>query len=198
MFAKDVLAWSQLRAAVVNAGHAWFSGHLNVNLVGVRTRSVLSNRFDDYVIVACDVGETKRVLVFPATTDPGAHYLQNPLAVTGTAVMAPGQYRGAYRLGAHKGRPALVNTGRVAPTYFRDADRDLELDFKGEPRSDYIGLNIHRSGSGLDLDKPVGRWSAGCQVLAYDADMDLLLHVCRQSAARYGEFFTYTLLDAWW
>lgn len=41
--------------------------------------------------------------VFPATTDPGTFYRENPLSVKGTAIMKPGQYRGAYMIGRHRG-----------------------------------------------------------------------------------------------
>jgi len=44
----------------------------------------------------------------------------------GTAILVPGQYRGAYALGYHFGKPALQQVGNLK--LFRDNDLDEQLD----------------------------------------------------------------------
>jgi hypothetical protein len=200
-FTKDQTSYFSLRKAVLDTGGVWFEGHLNMNLVGIRT-SDSSRLFSDFLCLAYQIGSQHRLQIAPATTNPGAYWLKSPSKAAGTAVMLPGQYRGSHVLGLHKGdKPALVSRpgkSLVAPSYTRDDDRDSRAEQGPKVYSDFIGLNIHRSGERDDADKPVGKWSAGCQVLAHDEDMDLFLHLCKASVPRWGKTFTYTLLDAWW
>ena len=65
---------------------------------------------------------------WPITTDPGLYWLENPMNVDGTAILAPGQYRGAYRIGKHRDDyQAVVQTGGEVAVY-RDDDRNALLD----------------------------------------------------------------------
>jgi hypothetical protein len=57
------------------------------------------------------------------------------------------------------------------------------------------GINIHRaSGTGVSLR--VDKWSAGCQVLADSADFSNLIYLCKVAEKRYGNSFTYTLIES--
>lgn len=73
-------------------------GH-DLNLVGIRTSSIEANTFDDWLTVFYKFDNVWNSFAFPATTDPGTFYRKEPLNVKGTAVMKPGQYRGAYKIG---------------------------------------------------------------------------------------------------
>jgi hypothetical protein len=112
--------------------------------------------------------------------------------VKGTAILKPGQYRGAWQLGKHKGEyEALVQRG--AMTVWRDNDRNHTLN-QGPEDTGLHGINLHRAGRLTDVDSPVGKWSAGCQVMPQAEEFDLVMCLVRRAAARYGQTFTYTLL----
>jgi hypothetical protein len=56
-----------------------------------------------------------------------------------------------------------------------------------------FGINIHRSNPNREslLNE---KWSAGCQVFANPYDFSELLTIIDESARRYGDKFTYTLI----
>jgi hypothetical protein len=96
--------------------------------------------------------------MFRATVDPGLYYTRNPSNPQGAAHLIDGRW--AYRRGLHKKRPALVQAAAV--TVRRDRDRDGTAE-PGEPLdSGWFGINIHQGGA---VNRPVGSWSAGCQVV---------------------------------
>ena len=114
--------------------------------------------------------------------------------VRGTAIMCPGQYRGSHVLGYHRGRyRALVQSRPVR--YWRDGNKDEVLDMEpGTEESGGVGLNIHRSSASRTSTK-IGKFSAGCQVLANPDEFDLLVSLCDRAAELYGPRFTYTLIE---
>jgi len=170
------------------------SGRWNLNIVGVRSALQRPNAFDDrlYVIFR-DHSDQWQQLCFQITCDPGHYHLRNPSKVEGTAILCPGQYRGAYAIDKHQGRyDALCQRlGKVA--VYRDGDRDtvIEMDPDSVEEGMY-GINIHKSGK---ISTQVDRWSAGCQVFSHSHEFDLFISLCRLSAAKFGNSFTYTLLD---
>lgn len=98
-----------------------------LNIVGIRSRNVLPDRFDDEIHVFY---KAKPFLwdyhIFRATTDPGTFWLKNPMYPKGTAILAQGQYRDAYQIGLHQGKyKALVQVKPVK--ILRDYDRDAKL-----------------------------------------------------------------------
>ena len=102
MFKPD---WKALEAAMARKGHAFFkTGRLNLNLIGVRHSDYASNGFDDVLCCAYMDPEGKRIVEhWPATTDPGWHWLREEFMNSkGCAVLVPGQYRGAFAEGLHK------------------------------------------------------------------------------------------------
>jgi len=187
---------------VETAGHAVFTtGELNLNLVGVRSPTQVSDQFDDRLhAVWRDFRGEWVERSWRITTDPGAYYLQHPMRSDGTAILAPGQYRGAYIVGRHKGYPALQQDRPVM--VFRDGNADAHLDYtKLQPAPASSRINIHAA----DLDPfdstdreraGVGRWSAGCQVFARADDYRQFWKLVERSAARFGPRFTYTLVHA--
>lgn len=130
---------------------------------------------------------------FPATTDPGTFYRKNPLNVKGTAVLKPGQYRSVYKVGRHKNYKALQQIDEM--TVYRDANHDTHLDTTGmEEDTGLHKINIHRS----NADKAstvVGKWSAGCQVFQDPDHFLFFLKLCDRGSEKFGNKFSYTLLE---
>ena len=136
-------------------------GH-DLNIVGIRTSSFEGDRFDDWITLFYIFDDVWNFFAFPATTDPGTYYRENPENVRGTAVMKAGQYRGAYMIGKHRGYKALQQ--KASMTVYRDANRDRFLDTSGmEEDTGIFGTNLHRSNA-YRPSLQVGKWSAGCQV----------------------------------
>lgn len=185
-----------LSCAVLKLGYIWFdSGEYNLNIVGIRGPSREADSFDDLITCSYIVGGRWRMHVWPATTDPGRHYLENPVNAKGCAILAPGQYCGAYQIGMHRNKyPALVQKGKVR--VWRDTNRDAVLDW-GEDLgiAGYYGINIHRAAP-LGLTASPSHHSAGCQVLSCREEHDALMALVRRAAGIWGEKFTYTLINA--
>lgn len=165
----------------------------DLNIVGIRTASLVPHTFDDWITVFYVVHGRWIFNAFPATTDPGLFWLGSPMNTLGTAILKEGQYRGMYRLGKHKGRyKALVQQGEA--TVIRDFDQDDRLSFdSGREETGVFGINLHRAsmqGTSLNVDK----WSAGCQVLCDPLQFDYFVAVCEQGEEAFGNSFTYTLL----
>jgi len=176
-------------------GHVVFTrGTWNVNLIGVRTASRQANKFDDWIhAVFKDDSDSWVDLSFECTTDPGTYWLENPGRREGTAILKAGQYRGAWKVGKHRGQyDALVQRGAKV-TVHRDADRDSTLELSDESVYDgWFGINIHKAGND---STHVNKWSAGCQVIANELEFDIFMSIIRKSEALHGETFSYTLLE---
>ncbi len=166
-----------------------------LNLIGVRKANSQADCFDDVVHVWYTTA-AGAVLhhVFRATTHPGRYWLQHPQNASGTAILEPGQYVDAYCLGLHRGRyEALVQAKPVVVR--RDNNRNEVADYTGCPtETGLFGINIHRAAA-RGVTGLVGRYSAGCQVIADANDYARLMALCRQQRALYGNRFTYTLLQ---
>ena len=176
MFKPD---WNALKAACGRKGYAFFErGRLNLNLIGIRHSDYASNGFDDVLCCAyMDPVGVKRVEHWPATTDPGWHWLQKEfMNPKGCAVLVPGQYRCLVQV-----KPLKV---------WRDRNRDRTLDH-ASPDEGMFGIHIHKAG---EASVQVDRWSAGCQVLARRADFLRMMELYDASAKLYGPRVTYTLL----
>lgn len=165
-----------------------------INLVGVRTNNPKANSFDDtiHLFLKNKNGEWK-LYSFPATTDPGTYWLKTFMNPKGTAILKPGQYMNAYRIGVHRGKyQALVQQRPV--TVYRDTNKDDLLDTTNmKQETGIFGINIHRAsvkGKSVYVDKH----SAGCQVLADHIDFIRLMAYAFQHKELYGNNFTYTLL----
>lgn len=98
--------------------------------------------------------------MWPATTNPGNYYKQNPMNSKGWAEVIPDQYLGAWRLGYHKeakygkSHPALVQVAPIAVTR-NGQGRDVGL----------FGINQHgpwARNDSLSKENSVEQNSAGC------------------------------------
>ena len=160
--------------------YAYFkNGNYNLNIIGVRRGdNKVDNKFDDFIVVIYNT---------PLKKECRAIY-----QVNGTAILVEGQYRGAYKLGKHKGQNALIQYKDLL--VYRDKNKDKIYDYitstidKGK-----FGINIHRAGKN---STQINNWSAGCQVFAKDVEFEAFLRLCNlQVKNGYGSTFTYTLIN---
>jgi len=166
-----------------------------LNIVGLRSKSAKSNRFDDEIHVFYRTTQGRwNYHVFKATTDPGTYWLENPIEPQGTAILAQGQYIDAYEIGLHKGKyKALVQKKPV--TILRDYDRNAYLDFlNGTKLTGVFGINIHRA-LAQGKTKFIEKFSAGCQVFEKSENFYEFMDLCERHRKLYGNNFTYTLID---
>lgn len=176
--------------------YAFFTrGDYNLNIIGIRSKNRVANSFDDILALAYKVNGKWTLKLYPCTTDPGTFYLKTPMVKTGTAIIVPYQYRGAYKIGMHLGKyEALCQSVKPIAVY-RDNNKNNTLDY--DPRtieSGFFGCNIHRAS--LDsTSTQVNNWSAGCQVIANGDNFREFLSLCKTAAAKYGPSTTYTLFD---
>jgi hypothetical protein len=186
---------SKIKGILRSKGYELFTKPNQLNIVGIRSTSTIPNRFDDEIHVFYKVAPLKwHYHVYKVTTDPGTFWLRNPMQPQGTAILAQGQYKGAYRIGLHQGKyKALVQVKPI--TVIRDYDRDAKLDFRNGIKSKGLfGINIHRA-SLNGITKQVDKYSAGCQVFANINEFKEFLSLCEKHLTLYGNSFTYTLID---
>ena len=176
-------------------GYAFFTkGEYNLNIIGVRHKGAkVTNHFDDCLVVIYNTGNEKNVKrVFTCTTLPGKKAMEHPIQVKGTAILKEGQYRGAWKIGYHKGKYKALCQAKPVPVY-RDGNKDDKFDLN--PISidrGIFGINIHKAGDNSTL---VDGWSYGCTVLAKSLDFNALMRLAERSASIFGNSFTYTLIN---
>lgn len=193
---------------VVKAGHKAFDGGhaYNLNIVGIRSkgRDQSQDLFDDWMTCTYreKAGGSWITKWWRITTDPGKLSLLKPELYNskGSAIIVPGQYRGAYVMGMHRAKYlALVQQGDNPITIARDNNKDLTLDLDPSTFEEgYFGCNIHKAGT--DSAKISGKtytYSAGCQVFKREKDFDEFLKLCDLQRKHHPTWrtFTYTLLD---
>lgn len=195
------LTYNSVKRVVKDKGYAFFEQRNDMNLIAIRGPNLIAGDWDDTLCVLYkDENGSKKIKIFDEfTTDPGSFYLRNPAPCCtgkGTAIVKPGQYRGLWMIGTHKGYPALQQKKPI--TVYRDNNRDNRLDMEGtnsKLESDQgkalFGINLHHGGDAGSI----GRYSAGCLVLRYRSDLEELLDICqKQVDAGLGNSFTLTLI----
>ena len=180
-------------AALMGLGYRVFTRPFELNIVGIRSRNLIPNTFNDRInVLYKDAQGNWQLHGFAATTDPGTFWLKNPLNPQGTAILKEGQYLNSHVIGLHRSKYlALVQRSPV--TVIRDIQRDGNLNFDGREDTGLFGINIHRAlqeGTTRYIDK----FSAGCQVLANATDFKTFMALCEQHKQLYGNTFSYTLL----
>ncbi len=94
---KTDITVNQLREAFARLGNAFFeNGNHNLNIVGIRTKDVEANSFNDFIAAAYKDRGQWELKVYEATTDPGVYWRRHPMNRKGTAVLVPGQHRRCY------------------------------------------------------------------------------------------------------
>lgn len=148
--------------------HRMFKGDYNVTIIGIRTGRVhvdghplVSNKFQDWMVVTYPVGTTRVWYVLPATTLAGMKYYETPMNRRGTAQLPSKMHKALWEQGLHKGKRALVQANKVEVV--RDADGDKYHDWDGEIYRGNFGINFHTANE-KGTSTQVDGWSAGCQV----------------------------------
>jgi hypothetical protein len=161
----------------------------NLNICGLRHPNRDADSFNDLIVVFWGWPGAWSIFAAPATTDPGTYWRQNPGRVEGVGILAEGRYPGLWGIGQHRrSYTALV---QVAPcTLHRDPNRDQTLDFEGSTQTGLFGINLHRAGTN---SQAVGKWSAGCQVVAKSADFEVIMRLAHLQIPQYGGRFSYCL-----
>lgn len=175
-------------------GYEWYDRNkpFNLNIFGVRNSKRRVNAFDDFLyVVYRNHNLDWRIHQWEITTDPGLSVLEDPINQKGTAILVPGQYKSAYKIGLHRQRyKALVQQGAPVKVY-RDNNRDEVHDFdESTIEEGWFGINIHKAGTDSTL---VDGWSAGCQVFKKEKDFNEFMDLCSKAGEIYGNKFTYTL-----
>lgn len=174
----------------------------NLNIIGVRMSTSDPDVFDDLLMVVYRNEREGHPFVvdwYPITTEPGPEMLRRPLREVrhkGTAILAPGQYRGAYERSKHRGIYLALRQQKGPVAVYRDNDRDGEVDL--DPDSIEVGhfaINIHKHRGQGEWER-VGAASAGCQVFANTDDFDAFMGTVACALEHYSNRFTYTLLTA--
>lgn len=188
-----------IEEAVKAKGYKWFEDKSNkgydVNIVGVRnstTGNDVTNLFDDTITISYKENGKWHFYQWAATTEPGKKGMLHGKASGGVAFLVPGQYRRSHGIGLHQGKyKALRQVGSLL--LYRDGDKDLTFDKDKITECSNCGINIHKAG----LDSTfVENWSEGCQVFKRERDFNQFMAICTEAAARYGNHFSYTLLES--
>jgi len=191
---KSDITIDKLREALLHLEYMLFeNGEYNLNIIGIRTEDSTSNHFNDFIAVAYKLKKLWQLDIFNVTTDPGTYWLNNPMNVKGTAILATGQHRGCYKLGMHQGIYKALVQAKPMPVY-RDMNFNSSVDDHGALDIGYHGINIHRANS-RRISTQVDKWSAGCQVFADPNDYVQFIKLCEEAVKRYGENITYTLIN---
>ena len=191
MTLQDIVATMRSKGYIVN------TKPYQLNVVGIRSSNVTSLYYDDQIAFFWynDKGKLEGK-ISPATTDPSVYYLRdNPMNREGTAILKSGQYVDTYAIDSHRGK-YLALCQRLKPvTVIRDADRNDLLNFFAETSTGMYGINIHRSSYGKSNELIIGPDSAGCQVFQNPEDFMEMMKAAEISKNKYGNKFTYTLID---
>ena len=186
---------AKLKKIFTEKGYKFFEGTYDLNIIGLRSPDPTPNIFNDIILVVYQ-NEAKLWMVeaFQATTDPGLYWMLNPENTRGTAIVAEQQARKVWKKGLHKGLPALVQVNPII--VIRDFNKDRKLDYNSARRETGVfAINMHRSRNDGVATQVVDKWSAGCQVLSLNKDMERILTlVDLQKKNGNGEFVTYTLI----
>lgn len=178
-------------------GYSWFTkGNYNLNIIGIRSNqnNNITNKYDDLLIVDYNTSNGHKRVFFPITTEPGSHYMKHPCHKDGTAILVPGQYRGAWAIGLHKRKYKALCQIKPVKVY-RDDNRNNMYDLSPTTIDEgMFGINIHRSNE-YTITENINKYSAGCQVFSNPNDFNAFIRLCEQQRKLYGNSFTYTLLD---
>ncbi len=191
----------QVEKTVKAKGYKWFEDSKNkgydVNIVGIRnskTENQVTNHFDDFLTISYKVEGEWKFNCWNATTDPGQYWMEHPMSSGGCAILVPGQYRSAYKVGSHFNYEALRQQRNVK--CYRDNNLDDIYDTDVDSITEGLyGINIHRSNPYTE-SYYVDKWSAGCQVFKKVNDFDTFMIICNKAKNIWGNSFTYTLLES--
>lgn len=179
-------------------GYDFFTkGAYNLNIIGIRanTNGIVTNKYDDVLVVDYNTNQGHKRNIYTITTDPGKIYMNNPLQLKGTAILVPGQYRGCYCIDKHNGKYDAI-CQRLGPVkVYRDGNKDNVYDLNPDTiESGYFGINIHRSNETW-IRNTIDNYSAGCQVFNNPKEFKAFMDICKKARNNFGNKFTYTLIE---
>lgn len=180
-------------------GYAYFTkGSYNLNIIGVRANceNKVTNKYDDFLVVIYNSPSGKRMRqIYNITTEPGKYYMEENLGnPKGTAILVPGQYRGCWQIGLHRGKYKALCQKKPVKVY-RDNNKNGIYDLDPKTIEDGIfGINIHRSNESWTRNT-IDQYSAGCQVFSNPEQFAGFMRLCEKQKELYGNGFTYTLID---
>lgn len=186
------------KAILEKKGYSYFTkGNYNLNIIGVRSNqeNKVTNKYDDCLVIIYNTSTGWKRQIYTITTEPGLKYMKAPTNIKGTAILAPGQYKGTYKIDKHRGKyDALCQRNKPVKVY-RDNNKDTIYDYN--PNSidtGMFGINIHRSNEFWSTSL-INGYSAGCQVFNDPKEFNSFMNIVKKSAAIYGNNFTYTLIN---
>lgn len=185
---------NEIKKVMLSLGMKVFTKPFDMTLGGIRTKDNASGKFNDWLFMIYHDGKgVLNGIVEKGTTDAGLYYRLNPLNVNGTAIIQHSvQHKGCYtymKKGGHNGQEAFRQTGLMK--YWRDADRDIYLDFDGKEFTAIFNTNGHDMGT---VGNDVGKWSAGCWG-STNAIMDKFYNLAKiQIAEGHGKVFSFAML----
>jgi hypothetical protein len=178
----------QIIKGMEKIGAVVFREPFSINLFGVRTNENTADTFNDWggAFYWDDKGK-RHELIIPITTDAGVFYRLKPMNKLGTAILVHDkQYRGCYQL-MDKGHMGQKAFRQIKPMlYWRDNDKDAQLESGGKVYEEIAFTNFHYMGKG----NKVGNWSAGCQGASV-TNMNALFKFVE---VQKGRVYSYTLL----
>jgi hypothetical protein len=193
--------YQSLKQTLEKLGHNFYdSGNYNLNFIWVRNDLHATNHFTDDLHIAYRENGQEMVLSVKATTKPGLRgSLLNPVTVegiTGTAVIKEGQYHGAWQFrdtfDAFSHYPFFQQIKDI--DYYRDGDKDKEIDEVNEQDNKIFGTNWHRMSNVGDKRKienfEINNWSLGClgcPIVEWDKVIELT-----RKAIKSGQNTTFT------
>ncbi len=178
-------------------GYSYFvKGFYNLNIIGVRSnqKNKITNNYNDYLVLIykTNIGEKRQI--YTITTLPGATYMKTLKNNKGTAILAPGQYKGVYKLDKHNGKYDALCQRNGPVKVYRDNNKDDIYDYNPNTlENGNFGINIHRSNE-FWTRTTIDGYSAGCQVFNDPSQFTSFINLVRKSAKIYGNKFTYTLI----
>jgi hypothetical protein len=198
--------YQKLKKALESKKYIFFTeGDYNLNFIWVRNDYHATNHFTDDLYVAYKEDGVEKILAVKCTTKPGLRgSLLNPTTVegvTGTAVTKEGQYRETWQFidstTDFSKYPFFRQIKNI--NYWRDGDKDTEIDLINEQKNKLFGTHWHRMSNFGDqrLVKQfeVNNWSLGCMG-APMVEWDKVIEITRK-AIKNGQStkFTGTIIN---
>ena len=178
-------------------GYVWFTkGNYNLNIIGIRSnnKNKVTNKYDDMLVVDYNTGNGHKRVCYTITTEPGIYYIKNLCNSKGAAILIPGQYRGCWQIGLHRGKYKALCQKKEVKVY-RDNNKNMIYDINPENIDKGIfGINIHRSNETYTRNT-IDQYSAGCQVFNNPVEFNAFMRLCEEQRKLYGNSFTYTLIN---
>jgi hypothetical protein len=175
---------------VAESGYKVFgpSRDYDLNIIAIRSPNREANEFDDELVVVYAVDGFWRAEHFRCTTDPGSYWLQL-IDYKPTAILSAGQYRGAWKIGKHRGRyEALVQSKPVV--VHRDGDKDNILNLEAPTEEGLFGINVHRANE-AETSSKVEKYSAGCIVI--NRGFSRFMYLCNLQQRFNPTYTSYTI-----